>query len=150
MNILSKIFGAGAKELVGTVGNVLDDIITSKEERDRAKLAIEGELNRHIEALESNALKEIELQNQDRESARSRETEFVKATGRADRMQIFVGTTIMLAFFTSLVLIGFKEIPTKNEHLMINAIGILEGLVMSVAGYYFSSSLGSRIKDMRK
>ena len=92
----------------------------------------------------------LELEIQDRASARNREVEFVKATGHSDWMQIAVGSIIMLSFFASLIMIGFYAIPVGNEHIMINAIGIMEGLVLSVASYYFGSSLGSKIKDMKK
>lgn len=101
--------------------------------------------------LEQQFEKEIlELEIKDREGARNREVEYVKATGHADWMQIIIGVMIMLSFFAGLILIGFKPIPTGNEHIMINAIGIMEGLVLSVASYYFGSSLGSKIKDLKK
>ena len=40
MNILGKIFSAGATELVKGVGGVLDNLITSKDEKMAAKLKI--------------------------------------------------------------------------------------------------------------
>lgn len=147
---LKSIFSAGAEKLIGTVGKVIDDIGTNKEEREAAKLALQQEINRHIEVMQTSADKELQAQLDNTKDARAREVEFVKATGHADWMQVGVGVIIMLSFFASLIVIGFKAIPQGNEHIMINAIGILEGLVMSVAGYYFGSSLGSRIKDMKK
>lgn len=90
------------------------------------------------------------LEVQDRDSARHREIEVIKTLGHADRMQIFVGAIMVLAFFSSLIMIGFKEIPARNEHIMINALGILEGAVLAVITYYYGSSMGSRIKDMNK
>ena len=89
------------------------------------------------------------LEIQDKDSARKREQEFVKVTGHMDWMQTAVGVLVMSSFLAALVLIGFKEIPSKNEHLMINAIGIMEGLVLSVVSYYYGSSAGSRLKDMK-
>ncbi len=82
----------------------------------------------------------------DVQSARTRETEFVKATGHIDWMQSIVGGLIMIAFIGCLFLIGFKKIPDGAEHLMVNALGIIEGLVV---GYYYGSSAGSRLKDMK-
>lgn len=149
-NIIGKIFGSGAKEVVSAVGGVLDNLITTKEEKEAAKLEIEKEINRHFEALQANATKELELELADKDSARKREAEFVKATGHMDWMQTSVGVIVLITFIGSLVLIGFKKIPEGSEHLMINAIGIMEGMVLSVVGYYFGSSAGSRIKDMKK
>jgi len=150
MTILQKLFSAGAKELVGTVGNVIDNLTTSKEEKEALKIELTKEINRHIEAMQASTDKELEAQLSNTKDARAREVEYVKATGHADWMQIAVGTIIMLSFFASLIMIGFRAIPQGNEHIMINAIGILEGLVMAVASYYFGSSLGSKIKDMKK
>lgn len=149
-NIITKIFGGGAKEVVGAVGSVLDNLITNKEELAKAKLEAEKEINRHYEAIQANATKHIELEIQDKDSARRREAEFVKATGHIDWMQTAVGVIVLLTFIGALILIGFKQIPEGSEHLMINAIGIMEGMVLSVVGYYFGSSAGSRIKDMKK
>lgn len=89
------------------------------------------------------------LEQKDKESARVREVEYIKQTGHADWMMIFVGLSIILTFVGLMVLIVFKPIPSENEHIVVNAVGILEGMVLSVAGYYYGSSLGSRIKDMR-
>lgn len=89
------------------------------------------------------------LEIADKASARQRETEFIKATGHADWMMILVGLLIMIAFIGCLGFVVYKPIPEGNEHIIVNAIGILEGLVLSVAGYYYGSSLGSRIKDMK-
>lgn len=149
MNIIQKILKGGTKEVIDSVGNVLDKVITNKEELAQAKLEAEKEINRHLEAIQANILKEKELEVQDRGSARIRETEYVKATGHADWMMIFVGLIIMIAFVGCLSFVVYKPIPQGNEHIIINAIGILEGLVLTVAGYYYGSSLGSRIKNQK-
>lgn len=149
MNIIQKILKGGTKEVIDSVGNVLDKVITNKEELAQAKLEAEKEINRHFEAVQANILKEKELEVQDKSSARIREAEYVKATGHADWMMILVGLIIMLSFVGCLSFVVYKPIPEGNEHIIINAIGILEGLVLSVSGYYFGSSLGSRIKDQK-
>ena len=103
-----------------------------------------------FEKMEREFVVEItQLEINDRQSARQRETEYVKSTGHADWMMIAVGILIMLAFIGCLAFVVYRPIPEGNEHIIVNAIGILEGLVLSVAGYYYGSSLGSRIKDMK-
>lgn len=92
----------------------------------------------------------LKIDMQDRASARSRETDFVKSTGHIDWMMTITGSLILMSFIGLLYVITFKEIPAKNEHLVINAIGVIEGLVGLVVGYYYGSSAGSRIKDMKK
>lgn len=92
----------------------------------------------------------LQIEVEDKKSARIRETEFVKATGHIDWMMTITGASILISFIGVLGVICFVEVPTKNEHLIINAIGVIEGLVGLVVGYYFGSSAGSRIKDTKK
>ena len=148
--ILGKIFGSSAKEVVTSVGSVLDNLITNKEELAKAKLELEKEVNRHFETLQANLIKEKELDIQDRDSARKREQEFVKATGHIDYM-MYILAGVGLGIFGYLVYsLLYIEIPEKNEGLIIHTLGIIEGIVVSLFSYYFGSSAGSRLKDMKK
>lgn len=147
---LKSIFASGAEKVIKSVGDAFDRNFTNQEEREAAKLEHIKEVNRHFEAIENNILKEIELQYQDKASARTRETEFVKATGRADYFQYFIGG---IAVITTCVIIFFllaRPIPEKNEHVIMLFIGELLGIVTGIYSYHFGSSLGSRIKDIRK
>lgn len=128
------------KGVLGIVKNIID---RDPEIPAEQKLEFEKLLQDHEKEMYA-------LEVQDRDSARHREIEVIKTLGHADRMQIFVGAIMVLAFFTALIMIGFKEIPARNEHIMINALGILEGAVLAVITYYYGSSMGSRIKDMKK
>lgn len=147
---LKDLLAGGAAKLVEAVGNAFDKNISNKEEREAAKLALTQEVNRHMEQLEANVIKQQELENADRDSARNREAAFVKATGRADYFQYFIGGAAVLAMCGTLVYILTREIPSKNEHVVMLAIGELLGIVTGIYSYHFGSSMGSRIKDMRK
>lgn len=144
------LFKKGGAKLVEVLGDALDKNITNKEERDAAKLALTQEVNRNIEALQTNILKEQELENADRDSARKREEAFVKATGRADYFQYFIGTVAVVATCFMVFYVLKYEIPEKNEHVVMLAIGELLGIVSTIFAYHFGSSMGSRIKDMKK
>ncbi|HET9135138.1 MAG TPA: hypothetical protein VFO76_00765 [Candidatus Kapabacteria bacterium] len=147
---LKGIFSTGAKDLVDSIGNAFDKNFTNKEELEAAKLELQKEVNRHLESMEATTTKEVELAYQDTADTRNREIEFIKATGHADRMQTFVGASVLIAFFTTLVMMIFVKLPESSEHVIITAFGILDGLTGLVVGYYFGSSAGSRIKDMKR
>ena len=149
MPLLKDIFSKGAEKLVGTIGKALDDNITNKEELAAAKLLFEKEVNRHMEAIESNAIHAIELDNADRDSARKREEAFVKATGRADWFQYFIGTIAIVSTPFLIYYILSHEIPPKNEHIALLLIGEVIGIVVGIYSYHYGSSAGSRFKDMR-
>lgn len=91
------------------------------------------------------------LEVQDRASARTRESDFVKATGHMDYLMWFlaVSAIIIFAFMVYFVLTG--EIPEDNRELIFHIFGIVEGaMVLNIFTYYFGSSASSRVKDMRK
>lgn len=149
MNILAKIFGTGAKEVIGSIGGVLDSLITNKEELAKAKLEAEKEINRHFEAIEANATKQFEIEVQDRSSARDRESEFVKATGHIDFLMWFLAIAAMAVFSYMVYSVINKKVVEENRELIFHIFGIVEGVLLSIFSYYFGSSAGSRIKDMK-
>ena len=149
MGFLDKIFAGKAKDVVDSVGNAIDKIFTSKEEKAEAMLAIEKEINRHMEQLELNILKEKELENQDRSSARIRESEFVKATGHVDYMMWFLAISIQSVFIYVVWSLIHGEVPKENREILIGVFGVLETVIVGMYAYYWGSSAGSRIKDMR-
>lgn len=147
MSFIKKIFSAGTSEVINSVGNVLDNLITNKEELAKAKLEAEKEINRHLEAIQGNIVKEQEIAMQDRSSARTRESDFVKATGHIDWLMWFLAIAgiSILAY----CLYALSNHDLKNKELFIHFLGIIEGIIVSIYSYYFGSSVGSRIKDMK-
>ena len=143
MGLLDKIFGGSAGTVVEKIGNIADKFITTKQERAEFDQKVQ-------EALMAYEVKAQELVNAEIASARSRETDFVKSTGHIDWMMTTVGIMVLLTFIGVVYFVATQKMPEGSEHLLINAMGILEGLVLSVVGYYFGSSAGSRVKDMRK
>lgn len=148
MNIFTKLFSGGAKEIVDSVGGVIDNLTTSKEEKEAAKLALQQEINRHLESIQTNATKELEIQLQDKSSARGREVELAKVTGHSDYMNWMLAIVALGLLVYITVKLSSSEVPKANEHILINLIGIVEGCVLGIYSYQFGSSIGSRIKDM--
>lgn len=147
---LNKIFGGSAEKIISSVGGVLDNLITNKEELAKAKLEAAKEVNRSIEAMEALAVKEYEIEVQDRTSARSREGEFVKATGHIDYLMWFLAIAAMLIFSYMVWSVINYKVQEDNRELIFHIFGIVEGVLLSIFSYYFGSSAGSRIKDMKK
>ena len=83
----------------------------------------------------------------DRQSARTRETDFVKAAGHVDWMMYLVGAVGLASFAFVLYVMVYKTIPEENRDLFIHAIGMVEGVAISLFTYYFGSSKGSSIKN---
>ena len=83
----------------------------------------------------------VELYNlevKDRESARKREVELTKSGG-VDWMMNVTGIIGLASFVFLIIAIVFVTVPEHNSELMIHTTGIVEGIVLSIVGYYFGS-----------
>jgi len=107
-------------EILKALGVLIDRSTESEEEKKRARLMLE------------------ELVIRDRESARNREIEVTKATGKRDYMQAFVGVAAMLIGITMVV---WAKNGVEDKEIFFHILGFAEGtLVGQVVNYYFGSS----------
>ena len=83
-------------------------------------------------------LSKIEVE--DRDSARKREVEIAKA-GRVDIMYNLTGIVGLASFAFIVYAIVYLEIPRENKEVWIHLIGICEGIVLSIFGYFYGSSI---------
>lgn len=90
--------------------------------------------------------KEIyELEIRDRESARSREVELAK-TGATDHLMYVAGYVALATFLIMVISVIFIDTVTHNP-LFHQLMGIIEGVALTVFGYYFGTSKGERGKE---
>lgn len=133
------------KFILGKVPDFAADILPDKGVLGVIKNLIDGEPDLTLEekAQLHNELVELyELEVADRDSARKREVEIAK-TGRFDLMYNLTGLVGLGAFAFIVYAIVFLEIPKENKEVWIHLIGISEGIVLSIFGYFF----GSAVKD---
>lgn len=129
--ILEKLpgFVSGAlpdKGVLGVVKNLIDnDPAVTPEER--------AEMHKELVEL-------YELEVADRDSARKREVEKAK-TGQFDFMFNLTGIVGLGAFAFLVYAIVYLEVPENNKEIWIHLIGITEGIVLSIFGYFFGSAV---------
>jgi sulfite reductase beta subunit-like hemoprotein len=85
------------------------------------------------------------MEIQDRASARSREVEMAK-TGKTDHLMYVSGYVALGAFLTMIVAVIWKSEAVKDNPLFHQLMGVIEGVALTVFGYYFGSSKGSSEK----
>lgn len=95
-------------------------------------------------------LKEIELFNKDRDSARNREaviaiSEHAPTINKVVTPVLALGV-VTLSFILFTVLI-FVEVKAEAKDILIYILGILSAVVTQIISYYFGSSAGSKEKD---
>jgi len=91
------------------------------------------------------------LENEDRASARGREIEYVKA-GKRDWMMIAAGSTALGAFIFIVVVAVYKPDVFEKNPVLHQIVGMVEGIALSVFGYYYSTtkSSGDKTKMIEK
>ena len=103
------------------------------------------ELSPADKAIAHEQIKELyELEVRDRDSARNREIEVVK-TGKFDFLFTLTGLIGLGVFVFIVYSIIYLDVPKENKELFIHLIGISEGIVVSIFGYYFGSAVKKNI-----
>lgn len=144
---LSDIIEGGVKGLLSEGADLIDRFVMSKEEKAKAKTEWQNLLQQHELALQEAAIKQEQLHQADRSSARQREVELTKARGgKLDIMHFVTGIVALLAFVFALIVVAFLHIPEENRELFIHILGIIEGAVLGIYTYYYGSSAGSKQK----
>ena len=77
---------------------------------------------------------------EDRDSARDREVEIAK-TGKSDWLFSLAGIVGLGSFAVIIWAILALDIPDANKELFYHLIGIVEGVSLSIFGYYFGTSM---------
>ena len=114
------------KGVLGVVKNLIDN---------EPELTSQDKTQLHNELIEL-----YELEVADRDSARKREVEKAK-TGGFDFMFNLTGVIGLGAFAFIIYAIVYLQIPESNKEVWIHLIGICEGIVFSIFGYFFGSAV---------
>lgn len=83
------------------------------------------------------------LEVEDRNSAREREVNIIEKGGN-DWMMNATGIIGLGSFLILIFAIVFITVPESNSELLIHTTGIVEGIVLSIVGYYFGSVAKNR------
>ena len=148
-NFLNKIFSGGAGQVVESVANVVDKFVQTKEEKDAANLELQKVLNTHLEVMEQEATKQLEVYQKEMDSARNREIQI--ATSEAAPLinkiitPILAITVIVMTFILFYILM-FREVGNEKD-IIIYVLGVLSAVCTQVVSYYFGSSQGSAQKQ---
>ena len=134
---LGKLLKEKAPQILSTIGDILPssgtlgivkNIINKDNDLDPATKQM----------LHDQIIETYKHEVQDRDSARKREVEILK-TGSKDWMMNVTGMIGLGSFLFLIYAIVFITVPEHNSELMIHTTGIVEGIVLSIVGYYFGS-----------
>lgn len=134
---LGKLLAEKAPKVLDIVGDLLPDkgvmgVVKNLIDSD-PDLTPEEKAQLHQQTVEL-----YNLEVKDRDSARKREVELTK-NGGVDWMMNVTGIIGLSSFVFLIISIVFVTVPEHNSELMIHTTGIVEGIVLSIVGYYFGS-----------
>lgn len=145
---LGQFLGNTAPHILDKVGDILPDkgllgIVKNLIDKDD-KMTPEQKAEFH--RLENEFALEL---IKDTQNARGREADFVKATGHIDWFMTVFGAVILLLFVYTVWVSSTASIPVDMREIFIESRAAVRDIVLAIAAYYWGSSAGSRIKDMR-
>ena len=138
MSWISEIFSGSTKGIVDGVGNVLDNVVTTAEERINAKAGL-------AKVVADEMQKAQELAAAEMQSARNREvllnqSEQASWLAKNTVSLIALGYTLFNFAIYLLALAGKLKSTENMQILIINSI---TNIALLIVGYYFGSSTGS-------
>ncbi len=74
----------------------------------------------------------------------------MKNTKHFDWMMWLLATFGLFLLYYLVYHLLHENIPEPNRELLIHTLGIIEGVIVTIYSYYFGSSAGSRVKDMKE
>ncbi len=132
-----------APEILETVGDLLPDAGVLGVAKNLIKMS--DKLSpEEKELLTADLAQMYEMEVKDRDSARTREVEISKA-GKRDYLFTLTGLIGLGVFCFIVYAIAFLQIPEANKEIWIHLIGISEGVVLSIFGYYFGSAMKKNV-----
>ena len=148
-NFLSKIFSGGAGQVVESVANVVDKFVQTKEEKDAANLELQKVLNSHLEVMEQEATKQLEVYQKEMDSARNREIQIATADKAPLLNKIVTPVLALIVILLTFILfyvLMFKQVGNEKD-IIIYVLGVLSAVCTQIVSYYFGSSQGSAQKQ---
>jgi hypothetical protein len=151
-NAIKNLFTGGASKLIDSAKGLIGEFHMSPDDKLKAEQAMAELVNKHIESMEVEATKQMEIQAKENESARKREVD-IATSDKAPLLNKIITPLLALLILGSTFLfwyiIIFKDIDPKKEILISGIVGSLTTISMGVIGYYFGSSIGSHNKQVQ-
>lgn len=130
---------------VAALDRIKDAVLGDPEQADR----LSAQERAQFLELYKLQLEELDKYLADAQGARTRESDFVKATGHIDWFMTVFGSVILVLFCYTVWVSAGNSIPLDMREIFIESRAAVRDIVLAIAAYYWGSSAGSRIKDMR-
>jgi hypothetical protein len=137
-------------DLINSVGNVVDNLTLSNEEKEKFKIEVMKITNDSLIKMEQEAVKKLEVELKDMDSARQREMQIAtsdKAPLLNKIITPIIGLAVIVLTFILFYMIMFKGLKGVEKDILIYVLGALTSFTGMILSYYFGSSSGSQRKQ---
>ena len=129
MSVLNKLFSAGATQLVKGIGGVLDNLITSKDEKLEAELKIKELISKYEIEMESNITARWE------------------ADAKSDSwLSKNVRPSVLIFLIVCTMLLTFIDAGTIDFEVKASWVDLLQLVLITVIGAYFGGRSLEKVK----
>lgn len=146
---IKNIFTGGAGELVKNIGEVVDDLNFSKEEKESLKTKLIEIQNAHEEKMAAIAQSETDSYLKDMDSARQMQIEALKQEDKFSKRFVYYLAVVILAMtFSFDMCFFFIQYPERNHDIINMIAGTLNSVgFAAVIYFFFGSSKSSQNKQ---
>ncbi len=153
MGFIQNLFSGGASQVIDSVGNVLDKVVTTKAE----KMQLDNEMKKADHQFEID-MANLSLEDKkailgDIGDARKRESD-IQASPNATKLSKNVspilalgGSVLCFALFGWLMFGTWNPGDQSKKEIILYVLGVLSGILTQIFSYYFGSSQGSAAKS---
>lgn len=151
MGFIQNLFSGGASQVINSVGDVLDKVVTTKGEKLQLELEMKKAENQYNLDIANLSLEERKAVLGDVDSARRRDSEVqtsANATTLAKNVSpvLALGTTILTFSLFGMLIFYDTAIEATKRDIVIYILGVLSAILTQIFGFYFGSSMGSADK----
>ncbi len=152
MGFIQNLFSGGAGTLVDSVGRVLDNVVTTKEE----KMTLDNEIRKSEMQFQLDMQKLSNEEQQmilgDINSARQREaqvqtSEYATQLAKNVSPYLALGTTTITLILFFVLIFSKQSLPDDKKDIILYILGVLSATLTQIYSYYFGSSAGSAAKS---
>jgi hypothetical protein len=152
MGFLSNLFTGGTSNVIDSIGNTLDKVITTKGERMQLELEMKKADMDFQTEMRKLSVREKELIYGDVDSARKMSAQ-IQTSSYATKLSkntgpfLALGTTFLaFVLFYFVVFQNKVLIDNNSKDVVIYILGVLSAIITQIFSFYFGSSQGSNDK----
>ena len=143
MSWFTDLFSGGVAEVIDSVGNTIDKLVTSDEERDQLKVAMEKELNQ-FKAAQLAAITKYDAEITSRHAADMKSDSWLSKNIRPLSLAFLTVSTVLLAYLTIFIL------EPADVKLIDPWLDLLQVLLVTVYAFYFGSRGMEKINTIKR